>query len=160
MKCRYFLHALAIISTSAILLLLYLGTSLQTVIERSPVYVALLSVTAIALADFRGKAKKHVQQSSLPALDPEDEVFRHMDGGAMDEMQPRDRTSTHPSSISLSQGGRSSPRSSWDPQVLRFFRPSHVATNSIPEYEVQSEPLCSTVLEPSNHCSYLTPEND
>ena len=71
----------------------------------------------------------------LPLPSFNEHPFLHMGGGTL---QPAQRTSTHASSISLSQSGLSRPRSSWDSPARRAFE----------QDQAQTEPEQSNVHEP------------
>lgn len=157
---RYLLYALAIITMPLILLFLHPNTGLETLIERFPMFLALLSLTAVALARSHGyypdtvnrsrhqeklfrrytitgtrpaEARERIERGFLLPLDPRELTFHYMGYG----IEPMDITSTHSSSISLSSHGRSVPESSWNSQTQKFFRPGsdsvHGATQGIPE---------------------------
>lgn len=118
--------------------------SLQAITECFPMLLAL--ITAVALSDRRGNRTNAInnertgevirrrldttrfelenrREPAPPDIPPlsssyHELQFSHMEGGGV---QTGNRTSTHTSSISLSQTALSQPRSSWEPSVRELF---------------------------------------
>lgn len=142
---RYFLHALAAVFIPVVLLLPHPSVTVGIIVERFPLFLALFTLTTIALASFHGgyhetiakdrppeiyprrfastgympgKTEDRLERGFIRPLDPRELMLCHMEGG---ETEPPERTSTHPSSISLSSNEASRPPSSWDSQTRSFF---------------------------------------
>lgn len=132
---------------SPILLLVFgRSMSLQVITDCFPMFLALVYSTAVALSDFHGNRPNIInngrpgeiipRQLGITRFELENSngrapldippftssyhelQFNHMEGGGV---QTGNRTSTHTSSISLSQTARSQPRSSWEPTVRELF---------------------------------------
>lgn len=133
---RFLLQALVMICATIVLLVPIPSYSLDVIADRFPLFLALVGTTAIALADFHANDRPGERMpgeissaesepetfqgrtSFLPPADYDELRFLYMEGGGT---QTASRTSTHTSSVSLSQTALSKPRPSWDFPTRRLL---------------------------------------